>query len=102
MGVPDSSNRQLFGRTAEVDRSPAATVRQRPPTVSALSTADLRLANLLIDGEAVKVIDFDDCGFGWHMYDAATPVSFYEHEPQVPRLLEAWLKGYRAGDFPPR
>jgi Ser/Thr protein kinase RdoA (MazF antagonist) len=29
------------------------------------------------------------------MYDAATPVSFYEHEPQVPALLEAWLKGYR-------
>ena len=29
------------------------------------------------------------------MYDAATPVSFYEHEPQVPHLLDAWLRGYR-------
>lgn len=56
---------------------------------------DLRLANLLIDGKAVKVIDFDDCGFGWYMYDAATPVSFYEHEPQVPGLVESWVKGYR-------
>lgn len=56
---------------------------------------DLRLANLLIDGKAVKVIDFDDCGFGWYMYDAATPVSFYEHEPQVPGLIESWKKGYR-------
>ena len=56
---------------------------------------DLRLANLLIDGSAVKVIDFDDCGFGWYMYDAATPVSFYEHEPQVPDLIESWKKGYR-------
>jgi Ser/Thr protein kinase RdoA (MazF antagonist) len=56
---------------------------------------DLRLANLLIDGKAVKVIDFDDCGFGWYMYDAATPVSFYEHEPQVPGLIESWVKGYR-------
>ena len=44
---------------------------------------DLRLANLLIDGKTVKVIDFDDCGFGWYMYDAATPISFYEHEPQA-------------------
>jgi Ser/Thr protein kinase RdoA (MazF antagonist) len=43
----------------------------------------------------VKVIDFDDSGFGWYMYDAATPVSFYEHEPQVPALLEAWKTGYR-------
>ncbi len=56
---------------------------------------DLRLANLLIDGHSVKAIDFDDCGFGWYMYDAATPVSFYEHEPQVPGLIESWVKGYR-------
>ena len=56
---------------------------------------DLRLANLLIDGNLVKAIDFDDCGFGWYMYDAATPVSFYEHEPQVPGLIESWVKGYR-------
>lgn len=56
---------------------------------------DLRLANLLIDGKAVKVIDFDDSGFGWFMYDAATPVSFYEHDPKVPDLLAAWLKGYK-------
>jgi Ser/Thr protein kinase RdoA (MazF antagonist) len=41
------------------------------------------------------VIDFDDCGFGWYMYDAATPVSFYEHEPQVPALIESWKRGYR-------
>ena len=56
---------------------------------------DLRLANLLMDGQHVKAIDFDDCGFGWFMYDAATPVSFYEHEPQVPELIEAWKRGYR-------
>lgn len=57
--------------------------------------SDLRLANLLIDGSTVKVIDFDDCGFSWYMYDAATPVSFYEHEPQVPELIEHWKTGYR-------
>jgi Ser/Thr protein kinase RdoA (MazF antagonist) len=56
---------------------------------------DLRLANLLVDGSEVKVIDFDDCGFSWFMYDAATPVSFYEHEPQVPELIESWKTGYR-------
>jgi Ser/Thr protein kinase RdoA (MazF antagonist) len=49
----------------------------------------------LIDGKSVKVIDFDDCGFGWYMYDAATPVSFYENEPQVPHLIESWKRGYR-------
>jgi len=57
--------------------------------------SDLRLANLLVDGQTVKVIDFDDCGFSWYMYDAASPVSFYEHEPQVPELIENWKTGYR-------
>ena len=56
---------------------------------------DLRLANLLVDGPEVKVIDFDDCGFSWLMYDAATPVSFYEHIPEVPDLIRYWLIGYR-------
>ena len=60
-----------------------------------LAHCDLRLANLLMHAGEVKVIDFDDCGFGWYMYDAATPLSFYEHLPQVPSLIEIWLEGYR-------
>ena len=55
----------------------------------------MRLANLLIDGGTIKVIDFDDCGFGWLMYDCATTVSFFEHRPEVPELTAAWLRGYR-------
>jgi Ser/Thr protein kinase RdoA (MazF antagonist) len=61
-----------------------------------LAHCDLRLANLLIDGPEVKVIDFDDCGFSWFLYDAATPVSFHEHDPKVPDLLDAWARGYRS------
>ena len=56
---------------------------------------DMRLANLLIDGGTTKVLDFDDCGFGWLMYDCATAVSFFEHRPEVPALVAAWLRGYR-------
>jgi Ser/Thr protein kinase RdoA (MazF antagonist) len=58
--------------------------------------ADIRLANLLVDGEQVRVIDFDDCGFSWFMYDFATTVSFMEDHPRVPELREAWLAGYRS------
>ncbi len=58
--------------------------------------ADTRLANLLVDdGGRVSVIDFDDCGFSWYLYDVGTSVSFFEHEPQVPELIDAWLTGYR-------
>ncbi len=57
--------------------------------------ADLRLANLLIDGERLGVIDFDDCGFGWFVYDFAAAVSFFEHDPIIPALQDAWVEGYR-------
>lgn len=58
--------------------------------------ADLRLANLLLDDGKLAVIDFDDCGFGWFMYDFASAISFYETEPYIPQLQAAWLKGYRS------
>ena len=57
--------------------------------------ADLRLANLLENGDETYVIDFDDCGWGWLLYDFGTAVSFFEHDPRVPELTEAWVRGYR-------
>lgn len=61
-----------------------------------LAHSDIRLANLLVDDDAVRVIDFDDCGFSWFMYDYATTVSFLEDHPLVPELRAAWLEGYRS------
>lgn len=93
MGVQGETE-ALFARTVQVIGQRLAAYGQGADRFG-LIHCDLRLANLLIDGPAVKVIDFDDCGFSWFMYDAATPVSFYEHEPQVPDLIEAWKTGYR-------
>lgn len=58
--------------------------------------ADLRLANLLVDGDRLGVIDFDDCGFSWFVYDFAAAISFLETNPIVPALQEAWVRGYRS------
>ncbi len=57
--------------------------------------ADLRLANLLVDGDRTAIIDFDDCGYGWYLFDLATALSFLEERPDVPDLIASWLKGYR-------
>jgi Ser/Thr protein kinase RdoA (MazF antagonist) len=65
------------------------------PARYGLVHADTRLANLLVDGDAVSVIDFDDSGFSWYLYDIGTSVSFFEHRPHVPELVGAWLSGYR-------
>lgn len=96
--------RDGMGMTPEIEAVFAKTVeliRQRlerfgdGPERFGLVHGDMRLANLLLDGRTVKVIDFDDCGFSWFLYDCATTVSFFEHEPEVPKLLEAWVRGYR-------
>jgi Ser/Thr protein kinase RdoA (MazF antagonist) len=90
----DAAKAKLFGRTVDLIGTRLAAFGKARDRFG-LIHCDLRLANLLIDGRTVKVIDFDDCGFGWYMYDAATPISFYEHEPNVGELIESWKKGYR-------
>jgi Ser/Thr protein kinase RdoA (MazF antagonist) len=58
--------------------------------------ADMRLANILINNEEIRIIDFDDCGFGWFMYDFAAAISFFEDAPEIPALRQSWLDGYTA------
>ncbi|QGF25150.1 phosphotransferase [Raineyella fluvialis] len=57
--------------------------------------ADLRVSNLMEDADGYTVIDFDDCGFGWFMYDFAAAVSFLETDPRLCTWQEAWASGYR-------
>lgn len=57
--------------------------------------ADLRLANLLITPDDTRVIDFDDAGLGWFLYDIATALSFMEDREDLDALVDAWVSGYR-------
>lgn len=57
--------------------------------------ADMRAANLLVDGDRLGVIDFDDCGLSWFAYDFPAAISFLETEPYIDELQAAWLEGYR-------
>lgn len=66
----------------------------RGPEVFGLIHADLRLANLMVDGDTLTAIDFDDCGFGWWAYDLAAALSFIETDPRLPDLIAAWVNGY--------
>jgi Ser/Thr protein kinase RdoA (MazF antagonist) len=56
--------------------------------------ADMRLANLLVGIDQTRLIDFDDSGWGWFMYDFAAAISFIEDDPRIPKLKEAWVRGY--------
>lgn len=85
---------ELFQKVSETIRERLKQFGKSPDRFS-LIHADLRLANLLVQGDQIKVIDFDDCGFGWYLFDIGSALSFIEHKPYVPDLVIAWVKGYR-------
>jgi Ser/Thr protein kinase RdoA (MazF antagonist) len=57
--------------------------------------ADLVPENVLIDGEACTLIDFDDAGFGWYLADIAIAVFFQVGTASFAPALSAMLRGYR-------
>lgn len=68
----------------------------RTPDRCGLIHADMRLANLLVDGPRTVLLDFDDCGFGWFIYDLGSALSFIDLGPDAAALRAAWLDGYTA------
>lgn len=89
-----SAERQVLDRLADVLRRRLEHFGSGPERFG-LIHADLRLANLLVDDGDVAVIDFDDSGFSWFLYDFGAAVSFFEHDPRIPELTDAWVHGYR-------
>ncbi|KVZ18406.1 hypothetical protein WL14_31025 [Burkholderia cepacia] len=66
----------------------------RTPDRFGLIHADLRIANLLVDGMRTTIIDFDDSGIGWFLHDMASGLSFIEHRADRYRLMDEWAEGY--------
>jgi Ser/Thr protein kinase RdoA (MazF antagonist) len=93
IGVGDAE-RAVLAPAAELVRTRLAEYGTSPDRFG-LIHADLRAANLLVDGDRLHVIDFDDCGFSWFLYDFAAAVSFLEHDPRLSEWQAAWLRGYR-------
>jgi Ser/Thr protein kinase RdoA (MazF antagonist) len=58
--------------------------------------SDLVPDNLLDDGEVITIIDFDDCGFGWHLWDMATALFWHLDSESYETVLSSIIEGYRA------
>ena len=91
----DASGRAVLERASGALKTFLSAYGEGPERFG-LVHADLRLANLLVDNGRLGVIDFDDCGFSWFVYDFAAAVSFFEHDPIVAELQDAWVEGYRS------
>ncbi len=60
--------------------------------------ADLNLGNVVVQEAALGLIDFDDCGWGYYLYDLATTLCSLRHVVRDARrtavLRVAYLAGY--------
>ncbi|MEM6939928.1 MAG: homoserine kinase [Pseudomonadota bacterium] len=58
--------------------------------------ADMVRENVIVRGDRIGLIDFDDSGFGFRLFDVATTLLKNQGEPDYPELEAAFLRGYRA------
>ncbi len=58
--------------------------------------ADLHPRNVLINGDQLHVIDFDDAGYGWHQYELAVALFAYQDHPHIDTIHDALIRGYRS------
>jgi len=57
--------------------------------------ADFAAENVMVDGEDIRLIDFDDAGFGWHLFELVTALFFIQGEPYFEQARVALIDGYR-------
>jgi Ser/Thr protein kinase RdoA (MazF antagonist) len=60
-----------------------------------LTHGDLMPDNILVEDDVPHVIDFDDCGHGWYLYDLATLLATRVGAPDYAQIRDAWIEGYR-------
>ncbi|MCZ6679919.1 MAG: phosphotransferase [Candidatus Poribacteria bacterium] len=58
--------------------------------------ADLHPHNLLVNGNQLYAIDFDDAGFGWHQYELAVALFDSQGNPLFDIVHDALIAGYRS------
>jgi Ser/Thr protein kinase RdoA (MazF antagonist) len=57
--------------------------------------ADLHPGNVLVNGDTLTAIDFDDIAWGWHMYDLAAALNQCQEFAEFGALYAACVAGYR-------
>jgi Ser/Thr protein kinase RdoA (MazF antagonist) len=87
--------RALFERTRAALHGALAAL-PREPAHFGMIHADLHPGNLLVDGERLSLIDFDDAAFGWYLYDLAVTLMHHQGKPGFDDLAAALLAGYRS------
>jgi Ser/Thr protein kinase RdoA (MazF antagonist) len=90
----------LFAKALEVVWASTRTLAKETAPFG-LIHGDLHYENVLFHNGEARAIDFDDCGWGFHLYDIAVTLSELENRPRYRELHDALLSSYaRAHDLP--
>ena len=83
-------------RNPHEDSNPKLTRSSRPVDGGdfGLIHADVLRENVLVDGDRVSLIDFDDSGHGFRLHDLGTVLSQNLYEPGLPDIARALIAGY--------
>ena len=92
--VLGTEERNLIERARATARE-ALSAYGRSPRRYGLIHADFNLDNMLFDGDRVIPLDFDDCGFGWHLFDLATVWTIYHGSELAEAIRAGVVDGYR-------
>jgi Ser/Thr protein kinase RdoA (MazF antagonist) len=90
-----AAERALLLRARDRMRLELGALERSAPSYG-LIHADFAPENLLVDGERVRVLDFDDAGFGWRLFEIATSLYFHIGEPYFEAIRAALIEGYRS------
>jgi Ser/Thr protein kinase RdoA (MazF antagonist) len=71
------------------------TALAKSPDTYSMIHADFVPENVLVSGDQVRLIDFDDAGFGWHLFEIATSLYFIRDESYFDQARDALIEGYR-------
>jgi Ser/Thr protein kinase RdoA (MazF antagonist) len=72
------------------------------PDAFGMVHGDMYLENVLFKAGEARIIDFDDCGFGYWMYDIGVALSQWPWTDQWRRIKDALLEGYTTTHTLPR
>lgn len=68
----------------------------KDPSCYSLIHADFLPENILVQGDDMKLIDFDDSGDGWHLFEMATSLFPHVNEKFFDAIVDEYVAGYRS------
>ncbi len=90
-----AEQRELMVKAREIVRAQLTEFGQTDRNYG-LIHADFLPENVMIDGDNLQLIDFDDAGYGWYMFELATSLFVHLGEPHFDEVLGAYIEGYRS------